>query len=74
MNFKFIWINSDFSGLKPSDKAKTAEKLNYKTVGILYKMRRYFRPGQLFKLYQAQVRSCMDVSSIAATYGIWEQL
>ena len=34
-----------------------------KKLGILAKVRRYFTPEQLLKLYQAQVRSCMEYCS-----------
>ena len=34
-----------------------------KKLGILAKVRRYFTPDQLLKLYQAQVRSCMEYCS-----------
>lgn len=41
------------------EKAKTAAK----KLGILFKVRRYFTPEQLLRLYQAQVRSCMEYCS-----------
>ena len=40
-------------------KAQTAAK----KLGILNKVKKYFRPGQLLTLYKAQVRSCMEYCS-----------
>ncbi|XP_047997328.1 uncharacterized protein LOC125234949 [Leguminivora glycinivorella] len=40
-------------------KAQTAAR----KLGILNKVKRYFTPGQLLKLYKAQVRSCMEYCS-----------
>ncbi|RVE49051.1 hypothetical protein evm_006297 [Chilo suppressalis] len=38
-------------------------QLAAKKLGILSKVRRYFKPEQLLTLYQAQVRSCMEYCS-----------
>ena len=38
-------------------------QLAAKKLGILAKVRQYFTPEQLLKLYQAQVRSCMEYCS-----------